>query len=76
MKIYKIKLDDVFYVKAIVFGSSKDEELFQMIATPFEIEAGWYEEDKAKIYCEELNKNKEYKEVGLKFSLEEVVKRK
>lgn len=32
----------------------------------------WYDETKAQSYCDGLNENKEYKEAGIKFSLEEV----
>ena len=39
-----------------------------------EIDYSWYEEDKAKKYCKELNKNMLYKANNIKFSLEEVVR--
>lgn len=64
-----IKIDDVFYVKAIVFGTNP---FLQIIPTWQITEAAWYEEDKAKKYCEDLNNQKEMIEAGLKFSLEEV----
>lgn len=69
MKKYMIKIDDVFYVKAIVFGTNP---FLQIIPTWQITEAAWYEEDKAKKYCEDLNNQKEMIEAGLKFSLEEV----
>ena len=66
MKVYRIKIDgaDNGYVKGVLFSI---EEGFQVIATNSQEEAGWYEKDKAKIYCENLN-NK-YK--NAKFELEE-----
>ena len=66
MKIYRIKIDDLFYVKGVVF----DSEGIQVIPTWEIKEAGWYEEDKAKKYCEELNKKMEFQEVEIKFDLE------
>ena len=66
MKIYKIKIDDIFYVKAVAF----DSEGIQVIPTWEESEAAWYEEDKAKKYCEELNKKIEMQKEEIKFSLE------
>lgn len=70
MKKYMIKIDDMFYVKAIVFGTNP---FLQIIPTWQITEAAWYEEDKAKKYCQELNKQKEMIEAGVKFSLEEVL---
>lgn len=70
-KTYRIKIDDMFYIKAIVFGT---EPLLQFIPT-FDIsEAAIYEEDKAKKYCEELNSQKEMREVDITFTLDEVNK--
>ena len=66
MKIYRIKIDDLFYVKGIIF----DSEGIQIIPTWKIEEAGWYEEEKAKKYCEELNKKKDTQEANIKFSLE------
>ena len=72
MKIYRIKIDDFIYVKAIVFETSPFS--VGMIPTIDIAEAGWYEEDKAKKYCKDLNKNMLYKANNIKFSLEEVVR--
>jgi hypothetical protein len=66
MKVYRIKIDDLFYVKGIVF----DSEGIQVIPTWEITKAGWYEEDKAKKYCEELNKKLDFHEAGIKFDLE------
>lgn len=66
MKIYRIKIDNLFYVKGVVF----DTEGIQVIPTWEITEAGWYEEDKAKKYCEELNKKVEMDKAGIKFELE------
>lgn len=72
MKIYRIKTEDFIYVKAIVFETNPFS--IEMIPTIDITEAGWYEEDKAKKYCEDLNNNKLYKENDIKFILEEVVR--
>lgn len=69
MKVYRIKIDDLFYVKAIAFGG---EPFLNIIPTWDITEAAWYEEDKAKKYCEDLNKQEEMKEADIKFTLEEV----
>ena len=66
MKIYRIKIDDLFYVKGVVF----DSEGIQVIPTWKITEAGWYEEDKAKKYCEELNKKVDMSDNDIKFELE------
>lgn len=66
MKIYRIKIDDMFYVKAVAF----DNEGIQVIPTWEISKAAWYEEDKAKKYCEDLNKNIDMKNSGIKFELE------
>ena len=71
-KIYRIKIDNLFYVKAIMFGASEDEDFIQFIPTIDITEAGWYPEDKAEFYCKELNENKKSKEVGLTFQLERI----
>lgn len=67
MKVYRIKIDgaDNGYVKGVLFSI---EEGFQVIATNNQEEAGWYEEDKAKVYCKELNKQA----IEVEFKLEEV----
>ena len=70
MKIYRIKIDDLFYVRGVVF----DSEGIQVIPTWEITEAGWYEEDKAKKYCEELNKKVEMSNNDIKFELEFVKK--
>ena len=70
MKIYKIKIDNEFYVKGVLFDTANGELKLKPIATIFEDEAGWFEEDKAIKYCEELNK--EFNSEGIKFDLEEV----
>lgn len=69
MKIYRIKIDDVLYVKAVLFS----EDGLEVIPTWGINEAGWYDETKAQSYCDGLNENKQYKEAGIKFSLEEVI---
>ncbi len=66
MKIYRIKIDDLFYVKAVAFST----EGIQVIPTWEITEAGWYEEDKAKKYCEELNKKIDMSDNDIKFELE------
>lgn len=66
MKIYRIKIDGLFYVKGVVF----DSEGIQVIPTWEITEAGWYEEDKAKKYCEELNKKVNMNKAEIKFELE------
>lgn len=70
MKLYRIKIDNQFYIKAIIFGKNP---LFQFIPCWELTEAAIYEEDKAKKYCKELNSQKEMKEAELVFSLEEVI---
>lgn len=69
MKIYRIKLD-IGYVEYIMFGSGKNEPFIQFKLTFDESKAGLYEEDKAKFYCDELNKTIEEGEYI--FELEEV----
>ena len=54
MKIYRIKIDDFMYVKAIVFETSPFS--IGMIPTIDIVEAGWYEEDKAKKEIERIDK--------------------
>jgi len=66
MKVYRIKIDDLFYVKAVAFST----EGIQVIPTWEISEAGWYEEDKAKKYCEELNKKVDMDKAEIKFDLE------
>lgn len=68
MKAYKIKLMGAdLYIKAIYFDTT-DGEVKLGIIPSFDDEVAIYEEDKAKKYCEELNKqNKE-----IQFILEEV----
>lgn len=69
MKIYRIKIDGLFYVKGIAFGV-ENEPLLQIIPTWEIEEAAWYEEDKAVKYCEGLNNQKDFKDMGIKFELE------
>jgi len=68
--IYRIKVDgEELYVKAVTFGG---QPFLQFIPTFDVLDSAWYEEEKAKKYCEELNKTEEYKKIGFKFTLEEV----
>lgn len=70
MKLYRIKIDDMFYVEYVVF-----EEKGIAFSPTYDIKDGAvYEEDKAKKYCEELNNIKKVKDEGIKFSLEEISK--
>ena len=71
MKIYRIKIGNYLYVQSILI--SAEEPHVSCVITPDKEEAGIYEEDKAKIYCEELN-NDEIKNSGLEIILEEVIK--
>ena len=69
MKLYKIKLMGAdLYIKGIMFDTSKEEVKLQIIPAFTDEEIAWYEEDKAKRYCEELNKQNE----EVQFILEEV----
>lgn len=70
MKIYRIKTEEFIYVKAIVFETNPFS--IGMIPTIDITEAGWWEEDKAQKYCDDLNNNELYKEANIKFELEEV----
>ena len=70
MKLYRIKIDGVFYIKFIIFG---ENPFLQFVPTWEITEAAIYKEDKAKFYCKELNSNKECQEAGLEFTLEEVL---
>lgn len=70
MKIYRIKIDDLFYVKAVVFDTSQGELKFQVIPTWDVLEAAWYDEEKAKKYIEELNKEYVEGDIKLNFTLE------
>jgi len=72
LKIYRIKIDDVFYVKAVVFDTSQGELKFQVIPTWDVLEAAWYDEEKAKKYIEELNKEYKEDDVEIKFTLDYV----
>ena len=57
MKIYRLKLEKVgLYVRGVVFDTSNQDLKLKVIPTPIVEEAAWYEEDKAKKYLEELNK--------------------
>ena len=70
MKVCRIKTEDFIYVKAIVFETNPFS--IEMIPTIDITEAGLYEEDKAKVYCDNLNNNKLYKDNDIKFILEEL----
>ena len=67
MKVYRIKIDGTGsgYVRGVLISTEKG---FETIVTHDKNDAAWYEEDKAKVYCEELN-NQSIKE---NFKLEEV----
>ena len=70
MKVYKIKLMGAdLYVKAVYFDTSSGEVQLGIIHAFDEEEIAIFEEDKAKIYCEELNKQHE----EIQFILEEVM---
>lgn len=58
------------YVRAIVFETEPFS--LEFMPTYSEDEAGIYEEDKAKKYCDGLNENKRYSEIGFEFELESV----
>lgn len=68
MKLYRIKVEGIIYVSAVVF----DEDGLHMIPNWDITSAAIYEEDKAKKYCEMLNERREYKEADIKFELEMV----
>lgn len=71
MKLYKIKLMGAdLYIKAVVFDTSDGDVQLHIIPAFDDSEIAIYEEDKAKKYCEELNK--QHKEIS--FVLEEVEK--
>ena len=72
MKIYRIKTEEFVYVKAVLFETNPFS--LGMIPTIDITEAAWYEEDKAKRYCEDLNNNELYQDNDIKFVLEEVVR--
>ena len=71
MKIYRIKIGHYLYVQSILI--SAEQPHISCVITPDKEEAGIFEEDKAKIYCKELN-NDEIKNSGLEITLEEVIK--
>mgnify|MGYP003291905011 FL=1 len=59
MKLYRLKLkmgNEELYAKGIIFGSENDKLKFQVMPAFDKEDAGIFEEDKARIYCEELNK--------------------
>lgn len=69
MKLYKIKLMGTdMYLKAVIFDTANDELKLVPVLAFFEEEEAIFEEDKAKKYCEELNKQ----EQEVQFVLEEV----
>lgn len=69
MKLYKIKLMEAdLYIKGIMFDTSSGEVRLGIIPAFDNNEVAIYEEDKAKKYCEELNKQHE----EVQFILEEV----
>lgn len=69
MKLYKIKLMGAdLYIKGIMFDTSSGEVRLGIIPAFDDNEIAIYEEDKAKKYCEELNKQHE----EVQFILEEV----
>ncbi|MBP3504689.1 MAG: hypothetical protein J6K18_06130 [Bacilli bacterium] len=69
MNLYRIKISDYGYVKAIVFDV---EPCLRVMPTFEKTEAGVYEEDKAKYYCNTLNYENQGKNII--FSLEKVNK--
>ena len=57
MDLYKIKLMGFdLYIKAVVFDTSNEELKLKPIFAFMNEKPGIYEEDKAKKYCEQLNK--------------------
>lgn len=71
MKLYKIKLMGAdLYVKGVVFDTSNGDVQLHIIPAFEDGDIALFEEDKAKKYCEELNK--QHKEIS--FILEEVEK--
>nr|DAU89339.1 MAG TPA: hypothetical protein [Caudoviricetes sp.] len=64
-KLYRIRIDNYGYVKAIVFDI---EPTLRVIPTMEIEEAGIYEEDKAKYYCNTLNYENQSK--NIKFTME------
>lgn len=72
--IYRIKIDDLFYVKGIVFETNKAtlEMELQIIPTWEKSEAGWYPEDRAQQYVNALNSQDNMRKAELQFTLERV----
>lgn len=69
MNVYKIKLMGAdLYIKGIYFDTTDGEVRLGIIPAFDDNEVAIYEEDKAKKYCEELNKQNE----EVQFILEEV----
>ena len=66
MKIYRIRVGNYMYVKFVTVGG---EPFVQCVITGNKKSAAWYEEDKAKFYCDELNKASKHEDL---FKLEEV----
>ena len=70
MKIFIIRLNEELYVNAVLFSTKG----LEIIPTFDKEDAAWYEEDKAKGYCEMLNNQDSMKEANFKFTIEEVKK--
>ena len=71
-KVYRIKISNGLYVGYIIIDGNDKENWLSMMATLNICDSALYDEGKAKMYCKELNNNKQYKNLGISFTLEEV----
>ena len=71
-KVYRIKISNGLYVGYVIIDGNDEDNSLSMMVTYDINESALYDKDKAKIYCEELNNNRKYNDLGISFMLEEV----
>lgn len=69
MKVYRIKVEDMFYIKLV---EETDREILIDTVPLYKLqEAALYEENIAKKVLNKLSNNKEFKDINMTFELEE-----
>ena len=69
MKVYRIKFEDMFYIKLV---EETDREILIDTVPLYKLqEAALYEENIAKKVLNKLSNNKEFKDINMTFELEE-----